>query len=123
MVEKFLSDIQTIHGDTCCVEFTDEFLKEHVKSISIVSDTDFFSKCGQVVNVVWCDPLHCMVLCCRVVQLWYSMIWYGTCMVWCRVAWHGMAWHGMAQYGTVWYGMVWYGVVYGICYMVQYDMV
>ena len=47
-VELFLSDIQTVHGDTCCVEFADEFLKEHVKSISIVSETDLSSKCGQV---------------------------------------------------------------------------
>ena len=50
-VEEFLSDvIQTIHGDTCFTEFTDEFLKEHVKSVSVVSDTDYFSKYGQVLN-------------------------------------------------------------------------
>ena len=50
-VEQFLSDvIQTIHGDTCFTEFTDEFLKEHVKSVSVVSDTDYFSKYGQVLN-------------------------------------------------------------------------
>ncbi|CAB4029761.1 Hypothetical predicted protein, partial [Paramuricea clavata] len=47
-VEEFLYDvIQTIHGDTCFTEFTDEFLKEHVKSVSVVSDTDYFSKYGQ----------------------------------------------------------------------------
>jgi hypothetical protein len=49
-VEEFLSDVQTIHGDTCFTEFTDEFLKEHVKSVSVVSDTDYFSKYGQVLN-------------------------------------------------------------------------
>ena len=46
-VAKFLSGVQSIHGDMCFIEFIDEFLKEHVKSVSIISDTDCFSKYGQ----------------------------------------------------------------------------
>ena len=49
-VAEFLSGVQTIHGDSSFIEFSDEFLKEHVKSVSVISDTDYFSKRGQVLH-------------------------------------------------------------------------
>ena len=42
--------MKTIHGDSCIVEFVDPFLMEHVKSITIVYDTDNFSTYGKVID-------------------------------------------------------------------------
>lgn len=47
--KEFLLDVQTVHSDVCFVEFTDDFLKTHVKSIS-VNDTDYISKTAQGVH-------------------------------------------------------------------------
>lgn len=46
-VRKFLMCEATVYGDTAFTEFTDGFLTEHVKSVS-VCDTDLVSKERQV---------------------------------------------------------------------------
>ncbi|XP_046843692.1 pachytene checkpoint protein 2 homolog [Xenia sp. Carnegie-2017] len=51
VVEDFLINMNTLHGDSCFVEFVDPFLKEHVKSITIVCDTDNFSTYGKIIDL------------------------------------------------------------------------
>lgn len=46
-VREFLLGVQTIYSDMRFVEFSDEFLKQNVKCISIV-DTDYILKAAQV---------------------------------------------------------------------------
>ena len=46
-VRKFLMYEATVYGDTTFIEFTDEFLSEHVKAVC-VCDTEMVSKDRQV---------------------------------------------------------------------------
>ena len=46
-MKEFLLEVKIVYGDMSFMEFSDEFLKEHVNCISIV-DTDHIPRAAQV---------------------------------------------------------------------------
>ena len=59
-VRKFLMYEATVYGDTTFTEFTDGFLAEHVKSVS-VCDTEMVSKDRQVSRGFFRNCFSCIL--------------------------------------------------------------